>query len=44
MKYILDMEQEGVQLSVYECYCGFHLGVDTTYLDQVGGIEIFKTK
>jgi len=27
-------------LEVVECDCGFHLGIDTTYLDQVDGVDI----
>ncbi len=25
---------------VYQCECGFHIGFDLTYLDQVGNIKI----
>jgi len=28
------------ELTVYECDCGFHLGLDGTYLDQVNEISI----
>ena len=28
------------KLRVFECSCGFHIGLDFTYLDQVGGIDI----
>lgn len=24
------------EIDVYECECGYHFGVDVTYLDQVG--------
>lgn len=27
---------EKCQIDVIECDCGYHLGVDATYLDQVG--------
>ena len=39
MKYINDVETEKCSLEVYECSCGFHIGFDTSYLDQVGCIE-----
>ena len=29
-----------VELEVYECSCGFHIGVDYTYLDQVGDLSV----
>jgi len=29
------------ELEVVECDCGYHMGIDSTYLDQVGD---FKTK
>ena len=29
-----------VTLEVIECDCGFHLGLDSTYLEQVGPITI----
>jgi hypothetical protein len=39
------------ELEVYECPCGFHLGIDASYLEQVGDVtiecpscgELFKT-
>ena len=33
-------ESERCSLDVVECKCGFHLGIDTTYLDQVDGVDI----
>lgn len=39
MKIIGDCETEKFSLEVIECGCGFHLGLDTTYLDQVGPIK-----
>ena len=36
-KYKFDVEQQGIQLEVYECECGFHMGLDATYLEQVVG-------
>ena len=35
MKRLKSIENDQVQLEVIECTCGFHLGVDATYLDQV---------
>jgi len=29
-----------VELEVFECLCGFHIGLDATYLDLVGNVEI----
>lgn len=37
MKYI---NQSKCELEIIECDCGFHLGLDATYLDQVSEIEI----
>ena len=34
-KYIEDVETDIVSLEVWECECGFHIGLDSTYLDQV---------
>lgn len=34
-KRVCDVQNEKVSLEVYECQCGFHLGIDATYLDQV---------
>ncbi len=34
------IEKEVVSLEVIECNCGFHIGLDATYLDQVDDIEI----
>ena len=35
-----DVETDRFVLEVYECVCGFHLGVDATYLEQVDAIII----
>jgi predicted RNA-binding Zn-ribbon protein involved in translation (DUF1610 family) len=40
MTHIDDVETPDYQLEIYECNCGFHIGFDCTYLDQVGGINI----
>jgi len=40
MKRLDSVENEQVQLEVVECDCGFHLGIDATYLDQVGDFVI----
>lgn len=34
-KYIESIDTDKVELEVYECDCGFHLGIDATYLEQV---------
>ena len=41
MKRLPSIETDKVQLEVVECDCGFHLGLDATFLDQV---EDFKIK
>ncbi len=40
MQRLDDVETEKFSLEVYECDCGFHIGLDTSYLDQVGEIII----
>lgn len=39
MKYLGDAETDKYSLEVHECECGFHFGVDTSYLEQVGGVD-----
>ena len=41
MKRLKSVETDKVQLEVGECDCGYHFGVDATYLEQVGDF-IFK--
>jgi hypothetical protein len=36
MKRLESVENDIVQLEVVECICGYHMGIDATYLDQVG--------
>ena len=31
--------RDRAEIVVYECTCGYHFGVDETYLDQVGSVE-----
>jgi|GEM_PF-6307461 len=40
MKSVESVETNKSALEVYECPCGFHLGVDATYLEQVGGVYV----
>jgi len=40
MKVLNSVETEEYSLEVIECDCGFHLGIDATYLDQVDGVDI----
>ena len=35
MKRLNSVETDQVSLEIVECDCGFHLGLDATYLDQV---------
>lgn len=39
MKYITSLVTTVVELEVYECQCGFHIGIDATFLDQVSGVN-----
>lgn len=41
MKRLDSIETAQVQLEVIECDCGYHMGIDATYLDQVEDF-IFK--
>jgi len=36
MRRLKSIENDQVQLEVIECDCGYHIGIDATYLDQVG--------
>ena len=40
MKRLNSVETEKIQLEVIECDCGFHIGLDATYLIQVGDFII----
>lgn len=40
MKRLKSVETEEYQLEVIECDCGFHLGLDVSYLIQVGDFLI----
>ena len=41
MAVIIDeIETDKYTLAVFECDCGFHLGLDMTYLDAVDNIKI----
>jgi predicted RNA-binding Zn-ribbon protein involved in translation (DUF1610 family) len=39
-KRLEDVQTDKVSLEVYECACGFHLGLDATYLEQVSNVRI----
>lgn len=39
-KYIESVSTKKVELDLYECTCGFHLGIDATYLEQVSEVSI----
>jgi len=39
MKRLQSAESEQYQLEVGECDCGYHFGVDATYLLQVGDMK-----
>lgn len=38
-KLIETVETDKCSLSVYECDCGFHLGIDTSYLEQMDEVK-----
>jgi hypothetical protein len=38
MKRLNSVETEQYSLEVIECDCGFHIGLDASYLDQVSDI------
>lgn len=38
MKKLKSIETDQYMLEVYECECGFHIGIDATYLDQIGDV------
>lgn len=40
MKRIGDIETEKYSLTIYECECGFHIGLDNSYMDQIDDICI----
>ena len=40
MKQLASNNYYAYALDVYECDCGFHIGLDATYLDQVKDIDI----
>lgn len=41
MKRLNSIETDQYSLEVYECQCGFHIGLDFTYIDQIGDICVF---
>lgn len=40
VKQLKSISDDTVVLEVYECICGFHLGIDATYLDQVTDVKL----
>jgi hypothetical protein len=42
MKRLQSVENDRVQLEIIECSCGFHLGIDATWLDQCLEAEGFS--
>jgi len=38
-KYIESLQGNTSSIEVVECGCGYHMGFDGSYLDQVGDIE-----
>jgi hypothetical protein len=40
MKRLNSVETDQVQLEIIECDCGFHMGLDATFIDQVKDFKI----
>jgi hypothetical protein len=40
MKFLGTISNDYVELEVIECDCGFHIGLDGTYLDQESHIRM----
>jgi hypothetical protein len=40
MKRLKSVSTEQYELEVFECDCGFHLGLDFTYMDQIDDFTI----
>ncbi len=40
MRRLKSVENEQIQMEIIECDCGYHMGIDATFLDQVAD---FKT-
>ena len=40
MRQLDSISTDIVELEVYECDCGFHIGLDGTFIEQIHGIQI----
>jgi len=40
LTFLYSYEDDKLQIDFYECDCGFHVGLDSTYSDQVGVIRM----
>lgn len=40
MKRLKSVETDEYQLEVVQCDCGYHIGIDATFIDQVGDFTI----
>ena len=40
MPYVTDVDDVRFMLEVYECECGYHIGLDVSYADQVGEVTV----
>lgn len=38
MKKLKSIETDQYSLEVYECDCGFHIGLDFSYIDSIGDV------
>lgn len=39
MKWLKSVDDGQIEMEIFECQCGYHLGVDSTYLQQVDDIR-----
>ena len=39
IKHLYNIQTEVAHLDIYECGCGFHFGLDSTYIDQIEDLE-----
>jgi len=40
MKWIMDIDNNLCEMEIYECACGFHIGLDFSYLDRIAPISL----
>lgn len=40
MIYLEDIETKNASIMIIECDCGYHMGIDNTFLEQVSDLKI----